>query len=61
VSKDWVEEQLENRGIILMAGMVDDEMSARVTSQIIAYNMKGGLPRIQIIINSEGGLCTAGF
>jgi len=44
-----------------MAGMVDDEMSARVTSQIIAYNMKGGLPRIQIIINSEGGLCTAGF
>jgi ATP-dependent Clp protease protease subunit len=61
LDKDWVNEQIRKRGIILLNGTVDEEMAERICSRILAYNMEPEVPRIQLIVNSEGGLCTAGF
>jgi ATP-dependent Clp protease protease subunit len=55
------EQILRDRGIIIITGEIDVEMAARVYGEIIAYNTEGKVEQIQMIINSQGGVCNAGF
>jgi len=59
--EDENEEILRNRGIILLTGGIDVEMAARIYGEIIAYNTEGKVEQIQMIVNSLGGECSAGF
>jgi ATP-dependent Clp protease protease subunit len=52
---------LRDRGIIILTGEIDVEMAARVYGEIIAYNTEGKVEQIQMVINSQGGACSAGF
>jgi ATP-dependent Clp protease protease subunit len=61
MGKDWLEEEIRKQGIILLAGGIDIEMAERVCGEIIAYNKKEEVDRIQMIVNSPGGDCSAGF
>lgn len=52
---------LKDYGIIYMSGAIDDGTSANVCQEIIEYNISEKVDHIQIIINSSGGSCAAGF
>lgn len=52
---------LKDYGIIYLSGSIDDGTSERVCKEIIECNIAGKLDHIQIIINSSGGSCPAGF
>jgi ATP-dependent Clp protease protease subunit len=48
-------------GIIYLFGGVDEERAASICERIIRANLEGEVPHIQLIINSPGGLLSAGF
>ena len=52
---------LKDYGIIYLSGMLDDSTSQSVCQEIIEMNVAGEVDHIQMIINSSGGSCTAGF
>ena len=55
------EQILRDRGIIILTGEIDGGMAAYVYGEIIAYNTEEKLEQIQMVINSPGGECSAGF
>ena len=54
-------EGLKDYGIIYVSGPIEDEDSETVCKEIIEYNISGKVDHIQMIINSSGGSCSAGF
>ncbi len=54
-------EGLKDYGIIYVSGPIEDEASESVCKEIIEYNISGKIGHIQMIINSSGGSCSAGF
>jgi ATP-dependent Clp protease protease subunit len=52
---------LKDYGIIYISGSVNDGMSESICKEIIEYNIKGEADHLQMIINSPGGSCPAGF
>ena len=52
---------LKDYGIIYISGTIDDKASEGVCKEIIELNISGKVDHIQLIINSSGGSCTAGF
>jgi ATP-dependent Clp protease protease subunit len=59
--EDENEQILRDRGIILLTGGIDVEMTARIYGEIIAYNTEEKVEQIQMIVNSLGGEVSAGF
>lgn len=55
------EKGLSDYGIIYLSGTIDDGSSETVCKEIIEYNISGKIDHIQMIINSSGGSCPAGF
>lgn len=55
------ENGLLDYGIIYLSGSIDTGTAESVCKQIIEYNIKGDVNQIQMIINSQGGSCSAGF
>jgi ATP-dependent Clp protease, protease subunit len=52
---------LNEYGIVYISGTVDSGVSHSICQEIIEINIAGKVDYIQMIINSEGGTCTAGF
>ena len=52
---------LKDYGIIYLSGIIEDNVSENVCKEIIEYNISEKLDHIQLIINSPGGSCHAGF
>ena len=52
---------LRDYGIIYLSGTIVDVISENVCKEIIECNMNEKVDHIQLIINSPGGLCPAGF
>ena len=52
---------LKDYGIIYVSGLLDDGSSQNLCQEIIEMNVTGEVDHIQMIINSSGGSCTAGF
>ena len=63
MAKEKTEEKkgLKDYGIIYISGSIDDGTSAEVCREIIEINVAGEVDTIQLIINSAGGSCYAGF
>lgn len=59
--KDKDRKGLKDYGIIYVSGGLDEEASAQVCREIIEMNVAGEAEHIQMVINSPGGSCTAGF
>jgi len=59
--KEKKETGLDDYGIIYISGGIDGGTAESVCKQIIEYNIKGEVNQIQMIINSPGGSCPAGF
>ena len=59
--KQRKESGLDDYGIIYISGSIDGGTAESVCKQIIEYNIKGEVAQIQMIINSPGGSCPAGF
>ena len=55
------EKGLSDYGIIYLSGAIEDGTSETVCKEIIEYNISGKIDHIQLIINSAGGSCPAGF
>ena len=55
------ERELKDYGIIYLSGSIEDGTSENVCKEIIECNIAGKIDHIQIIINSSGGSCSAGF
>ena len=54
-------ESQSDDGILYLTGEIVDSDAERTYRQIIDYNREGKVDRIQLIINSPGGLVEAGF
>jgi len=52
---------LGEKGILFLNGEITDESARSLCQDIIALNLKGKVPRIQLLVQSQGGSCTAGF
>ena len=52
---------LRDYGVIYLSGEIDDRTSENVCKEIIEFNITGKTDHIQLIINSPGGSCPAGF
>ena len=52
---------LNDYGIIYVSGPIDGGTAESVCKEIIEYNIKGEVNQLQMIINSPGGSCPAGF
>jgi len=52
---------LNDQGILFLNGEITDESARLICQDIIALNLKGKVPRIQLLVQSQGGSCTAGF
>ena len=52
---------LKDYGIIYISGPIDGGSAESVCKEIIDLNIKGAVNQIQMIINSPGGSCPAGF
>jgi ATP-dependent Clp protease protease subunit len=52
---------LKDHGIIYISGSINEATSEGVCKEIIEYNIKGEADHLQMIINSPGGSCPAGF
>src|SRR5512138_991540 len=52
---------LNDYGIIYISGTIDGGTAETVCKEIIEYNIKGEVNQVQMIINSPGGSCPAGF
>lgn len=61
VDKKPQEKGLNDYGIIYVSGAIDAGTAESVCKEIIEYNIKGEVNQIQMIINSPGGSCAAGF
>lgn len=54
-------EEIDFDGIIFLSGKVSQESAEKVCTQIIKMNQADEVPWIQMIVNSQGGYCSAGF
>lgn len=61
IDKDKKNTGLEDYGIIYISGSIDGGRAETVCKEIIGYNIKAEVNQIQMIINSPGGSCSAGF
>ena len=52
---------LTEYGIIYLSGEINASNTETVCKEIIEHNIKGDASQIQMIINSPGGTCSAGF
>ena len=52
---------LEGKGIIFLWGVINDSMAENICQKIIEINVEGKVGCIQMLINSGGGSCQAGF
>lgn len=52
---------LKSHGIIYLSGSIEDSTARTVCEQILEINLAGEVETIQLIINSCGGSCSAGF
>jgi len=52
---------LNEHGIIFVSGSIEDSTAEDVCKEIIEYNISGKVDHIQMIVNSSGGACPAGF
>lgn len=59
--KQRKDNDLDDYGIIYISGGIDSGTAESVCKQILEYNIKGEVNQIQMIINSPGGSCPAGF
>ncbi len=55
------EKGLNEYGIIYLSGEINNDNAEAIGKQIIEHNIKGDVSQIQMIINSPGGSCSAGF
>jgi ATP-dependent Clp protease protease subunit len=55
------EKGLDDFGIIYVSGPLDAAAAENVCKEIIQHNIKGEVDQIQMVINSPGGSCPAGF
>ena len=55
------EQGLKDFGIIYISGAIDGGTAESVCKEIIEYNIKAEVSQIQMVINSPGGSCPAGF
>lgn len=55
------EQGLKDFGIIYISGAIDGGMAESVCKEIIESNIKAEVNQIQMMINSPGGSCPAGF
>lgn len=55
------EQGLSDYGIIYLSGPIQEGTAEGICKQIIEYNIKGEVNQIQMVINSPGGTCAAGF
>ncbi|MBN1356006.1 ATP-dependent Clp protease proteolytic subunit [bacterium] len=60
-SKNDKRSQLEGKGIIFIWGTIYDALAESVCREIIEANMESRVGCIQMLINSGGGSCQAGF
>ncbi|MCR4287456.1 MAG: ATP-dependent Clp protease proteolytic subunit [Deltaproteobacteria bacterium] len=61
VGKEDKGAELRDYGVIYLSGAIDDKSSEEVCKEIIECNLEGKVGHIQLIINSAGGSCSAGF
>lgn len=59
--KEEKERSLSDYGIIYLSGGITEGTAESVCKEIIEYNIKGEVNQVQMIINSPGGYCSAGF
>lgn len=59
--KEREEKGLSDYGIIYLSGAINEGTAESVCKEIIEYNIKGNINQVQMVINSPGGTCTAGF
>lgn len=59
--KEKKDRGLTDYGIIYLSGPIQEGAAEGVCKQIIEYNIKGEVNQIQMVINSPGGSCAAGF
>jgi ATP-dependent Clp protease protease subunit len=59
--KEKKEHGLNDYGIIYLSGAINGGNAESVCKEIIEYNIKGEVNQLQMIINSPGGSCPAGF
>ena len=55
------EKGLKDYGIIYLSGAIENGVSENVCKEIIEFNITEKVDHIQLIINSPGGFCPAGF
>ena len=60
-SKNREETGLKEYGIVYLTGDIDNGSAENVSKEIIEHNIKADVGQIQLIINSHGGSCAAGF
>lgn len=59
--KEREEKGLSDYGVIYLSGVIDEGKAEAVCREIIEFNIKGNINQVQMVINSSGGACTAGF
>ena len=60
--KDAAEQKgLDDYGIVFISGEIDQATAQSVCEKIIEMNVEQKADFIQLILNSQGGLCSAGF
>lgn len=59
--KEREEKGLSDYGIIYLSGAINEAKAECVCKEIIEFNIKGNINQVQMVINSPGGTCTAGF
>jgi ATP-dependent Clp protease, protease subunit len=59
--KEKKDKGLGDYGIIYVSGPIQANEAEGICKQIIEYNIKGEVNQIQMVINSPGGSCAAGF
>jgi len=52
---------LAEYGIIYLSGEINNGSAETICKEIIEHNIKGDVNQMQLIINSPGGACSAGF
>ena len=52
---------LNEYGIIYLSGEINNGTAEAISKEIIEHNIKGDVSQMQLIINSGGGKCSAGF
>ena len=60
-NKGQKEKGLQEYGIIYVSGTINESTAESVCKEIIECNIKAEVNQIQVIINSPGGSCPAGF